>query len=156
MVDATDPEEEGCIAVVRIDCSDASRTGDAIKRILCEVVSGVLYRAIELRFETWFGGQLTCGNWAEQLSTSGAEVAQDFDLLYFELEAGQLCVDVNSEVEMEVTHKYNAGVVYRNDSDVGTAVAGPLARTQVVLKASRSNERFESRPIVDVWRKAYR
>jgi hypothetical protein len=56
MVDAADPEEEGCIAVVGVHCSDTSRTGDAIERILCEVVTGVLHRAIELRFETWLGG----------------------------------------------------------------------------------------------------
>lgn len=52
MVDAADPEKKRCIAVVRIDGSDTSRTGDAIGRVLCEVVTSVLHRAIELRLET--------------------------------------------------------------------------------------------------------
>lgn len=75
MVDAADPEEEWCVAVVGIDCSDASRTGNAIERILREVIAGVLHRAIELWFETGFGGQLTRGDWTEQLCAAGAEVA---------------------------------------------------------------------------------
>ena len=86
MVDTADPEEKWCIAVIWMNGSNTSRAGDAIRRILCEVISGVLHRAIELWLEAWLGGQLSCGDWAQQLCTARAEVAQDFDLLHLELE----------------------------------------------------------------------
>jgi hypothetical protein len=38
--------------------------------------------------------------------------------------------------------------VYENDSDVGTAVVGSLARTRVVLMATKNNEIVTSRSIV--------
>ena len=49
---------------------------------------------------------------------------------------------------MNLAHRYNAGVVYRNDSDIGTAVAGSLARTSEVLKARKSIENVTSRSIL--------
>jgi len=46
------------------------------------------------------------------------------------------------------THKYIAGVVYKNDSEVETSVAGPIAQTQVVLTANRSRENVTSGTIM--------
>jgi hypothetical protein len=97
MVDTTNPEEEWRITVVRIDGSDAGRASDAIGGILGEVVAGVLHRTIELRLEAWFGSQLTCGDWAEQLCTAGAEIPKHFDLLHLELKAGQASIHFRSK-----------------------------------------------------------
>jgi len=148
LVDTTDPEEKWRIAVVRIDSSDTSRTGDTVRRILSEVVACVLHRTIELRLEAWFGSQLACGDWAKQLCTTGAEIPKNFNLLHFELRAGQCCFHFKSEAEAQPTHKYMAGVVYRNDSDVETVLADPLAWTSVVARAKIINESIASRSIV--------
>lgn len=91
---------------------------------------------------------MTSGNWAEQLCTARAEVAQDFNLLHLELEGGQFSMRLKSVVVVKLTHRYIAGVVYRNDSDIGASVAGPLALTQVVPSANRSTENVTRRPIV--------
>jgi hypothetical protein len=151
MVDATDSEKKRSITVVRIDSSNTSRTSDAIGGILCEVVAGILHRTIELRLKPWFGGQLTCGDWAKQLCTARADVAQHFNLLHLELEASQPSLQSRSELEVQLTHKYIAGVVYRNDSDVATALAEPLARTKVAPWANKIDESVASRCIVYVW-----
>jgi hypothetical protein len=74
MVDATDSEKKRSITVVRIDSSNTSRTSDAIGGILCEVVAGILHRTIELRLKPWFGGQLTCGDWAKQSAFASVQV----------------------------------------------------------------------------------
>jgi hypothetical protein len=40
-------------------------------------------------------------------------------------------------MEVELTHRYIAGVVYMNDSVVGTALASPFARARVTPKATQ-------------------
>jgi hypothetical protein len=44
-----------------------------------------------------------------------------------------------SGVELGLTHRYIAGVMYMNDSVVGTALAGPSARARVATKATHVN-----------------
>jgi hypothetical protein len=70
------------------------------------------------------------------LCAAGAEVAQDFDLLHLELGDGQ-SVWCKSGTELELTHRYIAGVVYMNDSVIGTALAGSSARARVTQKATQ-------------------
>lgn len=62
MVDAANPEEKRRIAIIRVDGSNTSRTSDAIGWILCEVISSVLDRTVELRLKAGFGDQLTCSD----------------------------------------------------------------------------------------------
>jgi hypothetical protein len=69
-------------------------------------------------------------------------------LLHLKLGVCQPWIHFKSGVEVNLAHRYNAGVVYRNDSDIGTAVAGSLARTSEVLKARKSIENVTSRSIL--------
>jgi hypothetical protein len=73
-------------------------------------------------------------------------------LLHLELGAGQPSIRIKSGADVRFTHKYNAGVVYKNESDVETEAVDPPALTRVAVQDSKSNENFTSRPIVFVRR----